>query len=100
MPIINTIITLERLGLLFCGCRDNSKYHPKVGEYSTGGVGNFVEFLQFRVLGGEKVLEQHLKYFYHRMIWLVVVGNLERQKEKDKRESIFFNISRKGFCLF
>ena len=26
-----------------------------------GGVGNFIEFLQFRVRGGDKVLEQHLK---------------------------------------
>ena len=60
-PIIGTIITLERLGLPFRGHRDDSKYHPKVGEYSTGGVGNFVEFLQFRVRGGDKVSEQHLK---------------------------------------
>ena len=52
---------MGRLGLLFCGHHDDSKYHPKVGEYSTGGVGNFVEFLQFMVRGGDKVLEQHLK---------------------------------------
>ena len=52
---------MGRLGLPFRGHRDDSKYHPKVGEYSTGGVGNFVEFLQFRVRGGNKVLEQHLK---------------------------------------
>ena len=52
---------MGRLGLPFRGHRDDSKYHPKVGEYSTGGVGNFVEFLQFRVRGGDKVLEQHLK---------------------------------------
>ena len=37
------------------------KYNSKVGEYSTGGVGNFVEFLQFRVRVGDKVLEQCLK---------------------------------------
>ena len=61
VPIIDTIVTLGRLGLPFRGHRDDSKYHPKVGEYSTGGVGNFVEFLQFRVRGGDKVLEQHLK---------------------------------------
>ena len=52
---------MGRLGLLFCGQRDDSKYHPKVGEYSTAGVGNFVEFLQFRVGGRDKVLEQHLR---------------------------------------
>ena len=53
-PIIDTIITLGRLFLPFRGHRDDSKYHPKVGEYSTGGVSNFVEFLQFRVRGGDK----------------------------------------------
>ena len=60
-PITDTVVTLERLGLPFRGHRDDSKYHPKVGEYSTGGVGNFVEFLQFMVRGGDKVLRQHLK---------------------------------------
>ena len=43
-PIIVTIVTLERLGLPFCGHLDDSKYHPKIGEYSNGGTGNFVEF--------------------------------------------------------
>ena len=53
---IDTIITLGRLSLPFRGHRDDSKYHPKVGEYSTAGVGNFVEFLQFRVRDEDKVL--------------------------------------------
>ena len=61
--IIDTIVILGRLRLPFRGQRDDSKYHPKVGEYSTGGVDNFVEFLQFRVRGGDKVLEQHLKNY-------------------------------------
>ena len=43
-PITDTIITLGRLDLPFHGHCDDSKYHPKAGEYSTGGVGNFVEF--------------------------------------------------------
>ena len=43
-PIIVTIVTLERPGLPFCGHLDDSKYHPKIGEYSNGGTGNFVEF--------------------------------------------------------
>ena len=38
-------VTLGRLGSPFRGHRNDSKYHPKVGEYSTGGVGKFVEFL-------------------------------------------------------
>ena len=60
-PIIGTIITLETLELPFRGHRDDLKYHPKVGQYSTSGFGNFVEFLQLRVRIGDKVLEQHLK---------------------------------------
>ena len=61
VPTIDKIVALGRLGLPFRGHCDDSKYHTKVGEYSTGAVGNFVEFLQFRVRGGDKVLEQHLK---------------------------------------
>ena len=53
-PIIDTIITLGRLCLPFRGHRDDSKHHPKVGEHSTGGVSNFVEFLQLKVRGGDK----------------------------------------------
>ena len=40
---------------------DNAKYHPEVGCYSTGGVGNFIELLNFRVRAGDRVLEDHLK---------------------------------------
>ena len=61
------------------------KYHSKVGEYLTGGFGNFVELLQLRVRGGDKMLEQHLKTCSEmqvifqkldKMIWLAAVGNL------------------------
>ena len=45
-----------------CGHCDDSKYHhPEVGGYSNGGVGNFIEALNFRVQGGDKVLEDHLR---------------------------------------
>ena len=60
-PITDTIVTSGRLGLPFCGHRDDSKYQPRVGEYSTGGVGKFAEFLQFGVIAGDKLLEEHLK---------------------------------------
>ena len=36
----NSCFIFPRLGLPFHGPRDDSKYHPKVGEYSTGRVGN------------------------------------------------------------
>ena len=60
-PIFGTVVTLRRLGLLFCGHCDDPKYHQKVGEYSTAVVRNYVEFLQFGAKGGDKKLEQHLK---------------------------------------
>ena len=49
------------LGLSFRGHRNDSKYHPKVEEYSTGRADSFVEFLHFRVTSGYKALEQHLE---------------------------------------
>ena len=55
-PIIDTIITLGRLDLSLRGHCDDSKYNPKIGEYSSAEVGNIVEFLQFRVRGVGKVL--------------------------------------------
>ena len=59
-PIIDTVILLGRLGLAFRGHRDDSQSHPNVGEYSSGGVRNFVEVLNYRVRGGDSVLENHL----------------------------------------
>ena len=44
-PIVDTVILLGRLRLPFKGHRDDSQYHPNVGEYSSGGVGNFIECL-------------------------------------------------------
>ena len=37
-PIIDAVILLGRLGLAFRGHRDDSRFHPNVGEYSSGGV--------------------------------------------------------------
>ena len=48
-PIIDTVILLGRLGLAFRGHMNDSQFHPNVGEYSSGGVGNFVEVLNYRV---------------------------------------------------
>ena len=52
---------MGRVGFLFRGYRDASNYHPRAGEYSAGGTGNFVEFCQFSGRGGDKMLEKHLK---------------------------------------
>ena len=60
-PIIDTVTLLRRLGLAFRGHRDDSQFHPNVGEYSSGGVGNFLEVLNYRVRGGDLVLENHLR---------------------------------------
>ena len=53
IPIVDTIITCARLGLSFRGHRDDSQYHPEVGSYSQGGVGNFIELLNMRVRAGD-----------------------------------------------
>ena len=60
-PIVDTVLFCGRLGLPLRGHRDDSQYHPDVGNYSSGRVGNFVESLNFRIRAGDKVLEDHLK---------------------------------------
>ena len=62
-PIIDTPIFLGRQGLDLRGHRDDSQYHPDVGEYSTGIVDNFIELLNYRVIGGDKYLGKHLKSY-------------------------------------
>ena len=49
IPVIDTIKLCGRLGLSLRGHRDDSIYHPDVGCYSAGGIGNFVELLNYRV---------------------------------------------------
>ena len=61
--ITDTIIFLGRLGLALKRHRDDSQYHPDVGEYSTGNVGNFIELLNYRVRGGYKDLEKQLESY-------------------------------------
>ena len=61
--IIDTIIFLGRQDLVFRRHRDDSQYHPDVGEYSKGSVGNFIELLNYRVRVGNKDLEKHLESF-------------------------------------
>ena len=61
--ITDTIIFLGRLDLPLRGHRDDSQYHPDVGEYSTASVGNFIELLNYRVRGGDKDLEKHLESY-------------------------------------
>ena len=60
-PVVGTLILLGRLGLQFRGHRDDSQYHPNVGEYLSGSAGNFIECLGYRVRGGDAELENHLK---------------------------------------
>ena len=61
--IIDTIIFSRRQGLALRWHRHDSRYHPDVGEYSTGSVGNFIELLNYRVRGGDKDLEKHLESY-------------------------------------
>ena len=60
-PIVDSVLFCGRLGLPLRWNRDDAKYHPDVGSYSSRGVGNFVESLDFKVGAGDKVLQEHLK---------------------------------------
>ena len=60
-PIINTIKLCGGLVITLRGHRDNSINHPEVGQYSDGHSGNFIEFLNYRLRGGDIVLAEHLK---------------------------------------
>ena len=60
--IIDTIIFLGRQDLALMRHRDDSQYHPVVGE-STGSIINFIELLNYRVRGGDKDLEKHLESY-------------------------------------
>ncbi|XP_065663604.1 zinc finger MYM-type protein 1-like [Hydra vulgaris] len=63
IPIIKTIIFLGRNDIAFRCHRDDSKYHPEIGETCKNniGIGNFVELLNFRIEAGDKVLEHHIR---------------------------------------
>ena len=61
VPIIDYIIFCGRTNIALRGHRDDSRYHPDVGHYFDGRVGNFIELLNFGVRRGDKVLEGHLK---------------------------------------
>ena len=62
LSIIDLLKTAVQMGIPLRGHRDDSQYHPEVGEPATdAGVGNFVELLNFAVCQGNKDLEDHLK---------------------------------------
>ena len=60
-PIIDTVILLGKLGLVFREHRYDSQFYPNVGEYSSGGVGYFLEVLNYRVGGGDSAFENQEK---------------------------------------
>nr|XP_047131873.1 52 kDa repressor of the inhibitor of the protein kinase-like [Hydra vulgaris] len=58
--IVDSIIFLGRLNIAFRAHCDDSQYHPTIGKYYVvGGVGNFIELLNYRIRGGDKVLEHY-----------------------------------------
>ena len=62
LSVINLLKIAGQMGIPLRGHRDNSQYHPEVGEPTTHvGVGNFAEFLKFVVRQGNKNLEGYLK---------------------------------------
>ena len=60
-PIVDMVIVLGIQGPSFRYHRDDSKYHPEPGGYAKESVGNFVEFLQFQVSGGDIHLKKYLE---------------------------------------
>ena len=60
-PIVDTVKLCGHLNLPLRGHRDDSKYHPEVGQYGNSGVGNFVELLNFRVRSGDVTLKNHME---------------------------------------
>ena len=62
LSIIDIIKTIGRVGIALRGPRDDSKYHPDVGEPSSlGGLGNFVELVNLTIRQENKNLEERLK---------------------------------------
>ena len=49
VPITDTVILCGWLGIPLQRHRDDSKYHPDIGQYSDDRVGNFVELLYYWV---------------------------------------------------
>ena len=80
---MDTIVTLGNLSLPFYGHCDDSKYRSKVGECSTGGVGNFVEFLQFTVRGEYKVLEHQVILSYIQVIYKLYSSYIPKTSQND-----------------
>ena len=61
LSIIDSVILCGRRGWAFRGHRDSSLFHSEVGHYSSNQVGNFIELLNYRVRGGDVVLEEHMR---------------------------------------
>ena len=102
-PIVGTVTLLERLGLPFRGHRDDFQYHPNVREYSSGGEGNCIECLGYRVRGGDTELENHLKTCSKNASYISKTSQneliyycgkfIKDALIKDIKESSFFNFS-------
>ena len=62
LSITDLLKTAGRMGILLKGHRDDSQYHPEVGEPTTDTVvGNFFELLNLAVCQGNKDVKDHLK---------------------------------------
>jgi hypothetical protein len=60
--IIDVVIHCARINSSFRGHRDDSKYLPVPGEYSSGRIGCFNETVNFAIRNGNSVLENHLAH--------------------------------------
>lgn len=97
--IVETIILCGRQGVALRGHRDDST-HVELDPLSNHG--NFLALLQFRVLAGDKVLEEHLQRALGNALYtsktiqnemINICGNLIRQKLlKSVHDGHFFSV--------
>ena len=60
-PIVDIVKLCGRQNIPLWGHRDSGKNQPKLGECGLNNTGNFIELLNYRIRGGDKTLENHLR---------------------------------------
>ena len=61
-PIVETVKLCGRLNIPLRGHRDNGKNQPELGESGLTNTENFIELLNYLIRGGDKALENHLRW--------------------------------------
>ena len=61
-PIVDTVKLCGRQNILMRGPRDSWKNQPELGESGLTNTENFIELLNYLIRGGDKALENHLRW--------------------------------------